>query len=290
MRRKKILVTGGAGFIGHHLCVKLSENKASEVFSLDNYSSGTKHNHIKGVQYLTGDTKNILSELNFVPDVIYHLGEYSRVEQSLAEPGKVLDFNLSGTAAIVEFCRINNSKLIYAGSSTKFGDGGKNVNKSPYGFTKSMNTELIKNYGEWYGLNYAICYFYNAYGDREIEVGEYATVVAKFKKQYLEGQPLTITLPGSQVRNFTHVSDIVTGLVLVGENCYGDGYGIGSDEEYSIIELAQLFGSQVEYLPAQLANRSMASLETDKLKSLGWTPKIKLKEHISEWKNNVKIA
>ena len=289
MQKKKILVTGGAGFIGHHLCKQLSRNKNNDVTSLDNYSSGTITNHVEDVLYINGNTKNIFRKINFVPDVMYHLGEYSRVEQSLVNPSKVLDFNIAGTAKVVEFCRKNSTKLIYAGSSTKFGDKGENINKSPYGFTKSMNAELIKNYGEWYGLNYAICYFYNAYGPREVEVGEYATVVGKFKRQYLEGQALTVVKPGSQIRNFTHVYDIISGLILVGEFGLGDGYGIGSDEEYTIDDLARLFGKKIEYLPEQLANRETATLVTTKTRNLGWYPNYSLRKYIEDWKKNVEI-
>ena len=156
----KVLVTGGAGFIGSHLCDRLVQD-GSRVTSLDNYSTGSKDNHVNGVNYINGETKNIDSLVTFAPDVIYHLGEYSRVEQSFIDVEKVWSSNKDGIFAVLQFCRKTKAKIIYAGSSTKFGDGGMGRFQSPYAWTKASNTELVENYGNWYGINYAITYFYN---------------------------------------------------------------------------------------------------------------------------------
>ena len=172
----KILVTGGAGFIGSHLCEKLSQD-GDEVFSLDNYSTGSIENHVDNVTYIKGETKNIEKLVNITPDIIYHLGEYSRVEQSFKDIENVWNTNKNGTFSVLQFCRKTKAKIVYAGSSTKFGDGGLGRSQSPYAWTKASNTELVRNYANWFGIEYAISYFYNVYGGREISTGKYATLI-----------------------------------------------------------------------------------------------------------------
>jgi UDP-glucose 4-epimerase len=273
----KILVTGGAGFVGSHLCERLSQNKNYHIFSLDNYFTGSTANHVPNVHYIVDDTRNI-HKLGFIPDMIYHLGEYSRVEQSFDDMDKVIEYNKTGTLAVLEFARKYNIRILYAGSSTKFGDNTSN--SSPYAWSKESNTQLFNNYGKWFGLNYAITYFYNVYGDREIESGKYATLIALFINKSMKGEDLTVVAPGTQLRNFTHVSDIIDGLVLVGENGVGDNYGIGSDEKFSILEIAKMFGGDITMLPARAGNRMSAEVITEKTKALGWEAKIKIKNYI----------
>lgn len=283
---KKYLVTGGAGFVGSNLCRKLIQNSDSTIYSLDNYSTGNKNNHISGIYYIEGETANVQNLIKFQPDVIFHLGEYSRVEQSFEDINKVIFYNISGTSAILEFARNNKSKLIYAGSSTKFSHGNDKNLVSPYSWTKAANTELVKKYGEWFGLDYAITYFYNVYGMNEISEGKYATLIEIFKKQMQKKQPLTVVKPGTQERNFTHVDDIVSGLILVGEKGKGDGYGIGSQETYTINEVAKLFGGPLTYLEHRKGNRSGADLLIDKTIKLGWKQKFYLEDYINELKKN----
>ena len=281
--KKIVLVTGGAGFIGSHLCEALYNSGVYEVFSLDNYFTGSEDNHIKGVTYITGNSAEIDSLIDFKPDYIYHLGEYSRVEQSFEDIELVWKFNKDGIFAVLEFCRKTKAKLIYAGSSTKFGDGGLGRSQSPYAWSKATNTELVKNYGNWYGLKYAITYFYNVYGPREISYGKYATLIALFKEKAKNKEPLTVVSPGTQKRNFTHVSDIVKGLIVVGEKGSGDEYCIGSPEKFSIIEVANLFKSEITFLPKRKGNRLDADLDDTKIKELGWRANIKLIDHINEF-------
>ncbi|HEY4520132.1 MAG TPA: NAD-dependent epimerase/dehydratase family protein [Candidatus Paceibacterota bacterium] len=278
--QKIILVTGGAGFIGSHLCRRLLED-GHRVISLDNYFTGSKDNHVSGVEYREGHTKNIATLVKESPDVIYHLGEYARVEESLKEPDIVWDLNSVGTFAVLEFWRKLKCKLIYAGSSTKFGDGGLARVATPYAWTKAANTELVKNYGAWYALPYAVTYFYNVYGEGE-RAGKYGTVVEIFRQKYVKKEPLTVVSPGTQKRNFTHVDDIMDGLVLVGEKGLGDEFGLGDEREYSILELAKLFHTDITMLPVRAGNRTGSSIDTSKARALGWSPKKRIETYISE--------
>lgn len=284
--KKRILVTGGAGFVGSHLCEKLSQNPNYEIYSLDNYFTGSETNHVPNVTYIKGDTAQISELITFYPDMIYHLGEYSRVEQSFDDIDKVWRYNKDGIFAVLEFTRKAGCKILYAGSSTKFGDGGLGRNASPYAWTKATNTELVINYGTWYNVPYAITYFYNVYGPREISSGKYATLIALFKEKMKNNEPLTIVAPGTQKRNFTHIDDIIDGLILVGEEGYGDEFGIGSSEAYSILETAQMFGGEIHMIPERKGNRMTADVMTLKTQALGWSPKKTLRGYIETLHKN----
>ena len=276
--QKTILVTGGAGFVGSHLCERLQRD-GHKVISLDNYFTGSKDNHVAGVEYREGHTKDIEKLIPETPDLIYHLGEYSRVEISLKEPAIVWDLNKDGTFGVVEFWRKKKCKLVYAGSSTKFADGGLGRVQSPYAWTKASNTELVQNYGHWYELPYAITYFYNVYGPRE-RTGKYGTVIEIFRQKRLAGEALPLNAPGTQRRIFTHVDDIVEGLIAVGEKGEGDEFGLGAEESFSILEVAHLFGGPIEMGPEVAGNRMDATLDTTKSHAIGWRAKHKLVDYI----------
>jgi|GEM_PF-38769 len=268
--RKTIVVTGGAGFVGSHLCERL-QREGHRVISLDNYFAGSRDNHVSGVEYREGHTKDIARLIPETPDLIFHLGEYSRVEQSVLEPDIVHDLNIVGTKGVVEFWKSKRCKLVYAGSSTKFGDSGAARYTSPYASTKADNTELVRETGEREGLPYAITYFYNVYGPRE-RSGVYGTVVEHFKRMYSAGSPCAVVRPGTQERNFTHVSDIVDALIRVGEKGQGDEYGLGNEKAYSIFDLAKLFGfgDNIVMFPERSGNRMTSTLDASKVRSLGW--------------------
>lgn len=286
MRIKTILVTGGAGFIGCHLCAQLSKDASNRVVSLDNYSTGSEDNHVPNVEYIKGDTKDIDSLVIFSPDIIFHLGEYSRVEQSFDDFETVWDYNKIGTFEVLQFCRKHACKVVYAGSSTKFGDGGLGRTQSPYGWTKASNTELVENFGNWFSVPYAIVYFYNAYGPREIRTGKYATLIALFAEKMRKGEPLTVVSPGEQKRNFTHVNDIIRALIMVGEQGYGDEFGIGSPEAYSVLDIAKMFGGHINMLPERRGNRMRADIITEKTKALGWSAQLSVADWIEELRQN----
>ena len=286
MSKKKILVTGGAGFVGSHLCERLAQDSNNEVYSLDNYFTGSENNHVPNVTYIKGDTKDIATLVTFTPDMVYHLGEYSRVEQSFDDIQKVWEYNKDGIFAVLEFVRKAGCKILYAGSSTKFGDGGLGRTASPYAWTKATNTELVQNYGTWFNVPYAITYFYNVYGPREIQTGKYATLIALFKEKMKNNEILTVVSPGTQKRNFTHIDDTIDALVLVGENGYGDEFGIGSGEAFTIKEVAEMYGGTIEMLPERRGNRMVAEVVSDKTRALGWAPKRKLADYIEECREN----
>lgn len=286
MKKNKILVTGGAGFVGSHLCERLAQNFNNEVYSLDNYFTGSENNHVPNVNYIRGSVVDIADLIKFSPDIVYHLGEYSRVEQSFDDIETVWRYNKDGIFAVLQFVRKAGCKIIYSGSSTKFGDNGIGKIASPYAWTKSSNTELVMNYGNWFNIPYAITYFYNVYGKREISKGKYATLIALFCEKMKLAEPLTIVSPGTQKRNFTHINDIIDGLILVGENGYGDGYGIGSPISFSINEVAKLFGGQIVMIPDRKGNRMTADVITQKTEALGWKSKYRLEDYIETLKAN----
>ncbi|HYD92918.1 MAG TPA: NAD-dependent epimerase/dehydratase family protein [Candidatus Paceibacterota bacterium] len=276
---KTVLVTGGAGFIGSHLCERLAK-EGYRVISLDNYFTGHEDNHVPGVEYRTGHTKDIAAHVPESPDLIFHLGEYSRVERSFDDIELVWDLNKTGTIAVLEFWRKRGGKLVYAGSSTKFGESGLGRDQSPYAWSKASMSDLVRNYGTWFSLPYAITYFYNVYGPRE-RAGTHGTVIEIFCQKRMRGEPLVVNAPGTQQRNFTHVHDIVSGLMLVGEKGRGDDFGIGSERAYSILEVAKLYGGEVELGPEVRGNRMGSTLDASKVRALGWEPKHNLDDYIA---------
>lgn len=283
MTKKTIVVTGGAGLIGSHLIEELVKDPNNEVISLDNYFIGQESSHIENATYITGHTKDIATLITEKPDIVYHMGEYSRIEQSFADVQTVWELNVAGTFAVLEFCRIHHCKIVYAGSSTKFADQGTGRNQSPYAWMKATNTELVQNYGTWFDLPYAITYFYNNYGARELAEGPYASVIGRFKTLMRANEPITVVAPGTQLRNFTYVKDTVRALIMIGEKGHGDGYGIGSDEAISILDLANLFTDNIEILPERPGNRMSATVETDRIKEeFGWEPSMSVRDYVKD--------
>ncbi len=219
---RTILVTGGAGFVGSNLIRALLEDPGNRVISVDNYFTGSRENHVEGAEYREGHTKDLATHVPEAVDVVYHLGEYSRVAPSLREPDVVWDLNVHGTFGVLEYWRAHKPKLIYAGSSTKFAeardDGVPGKDRAPYSWMKATNTELVHNYGRWYDLPYSVVYFYNVYGPGERAGqwdGAYGTVIETFRQAYRAGMPCTINGTGEQTRAFTHVADTVSALMIV---------------------------------------------------------------------------
>lgn len=286
---KTILVTGGAGFVGSHLCERLV-SEGHHVISLDNYFTGSKENHIDSVDYREGHTKDVERHVPEKVDIIYHLGEYSRVRQSLAEPDVVWDLNMDGTFGVLSYWKKQKCKLVYAGSSTKFvpprGDGVDGRGLAPYTWSKAVNSELVSHFSRWYGLSYVTVYFYNVYGPREL-TDKYGAIVGIFKKRTQEGKPLQVASPGTQMRCFTHIDDTIDGILLAGELGEGDGYGIGADDCCTLLDLAKMFDGEIEMLPQTKSTRSTNSVDASKVKELGWSSKKALKDYIKKIKKDL---
>ncbi|WP_239117699.1 NAD-dependent epimerase/dehydratase family protein [Paractinoplanes ferrugineus] len=283
-----LLVTGGAGFVGANLIkALLADFPAAAVVSIDNYFTGVPENHVNDprVTYLDGSTVDIAkiwAEQGLPsPEIVFHLGEYSRIVQSFDDHDLTWDFNMLGTKEVVKFASANGSKLIYAGSSSKFGNDGQDENLNPYAWTKAKNIEYIKNYSSWYGLDYAITYFYNVYGPGQITSGRYATVIGIFEDHYLRGEVLPVVSPGTQTRDFTHVDDIVRGIVLVAQKGTGDGYLLGAGHEWPILEVAKLFGVDHELVPALRGERVRGQADITRAAELGWRPTVELDSYVA---------
>ncbi len=282
---KTILVTGGAGHIGSHIIEELVKDSNNLVISLDNYFNGSTDNHIEGAKYIKGDTKDIETLISETPDIIYHLGEYARIAPSFDDVEKVFDMNTVGTFAVVKFCKNRKvGKLVYAASSTKFAQDGQERHENPYSFTKAQNVDLINNYGKWFNLPYAICYFYNAFGPREKGIGKYATLIAHFEQLYLENEKLTVVKPGTQKRNFTYVKDLAKGIILVAEKGNGDGYTLNNEKSYSIIEIAQAFGVPYELIDGYPGRLESGEAPNKARNELGWETTVDIMDYIKEFK------
>lgn len=281
---KTILVTGGAGHIGSHIIEILIKDSNNKVISLDNYFTGKLENHIDGAQYRTGHTKDIDKLIPETPDIVYHLGEYARVAPSFDDVEKVYDLNILGTFAVVNFCQKRKvGKLVYAASSTKFAIEGNGRHQNPYSFSKATNVDLINDYGRWYNLPYAICYFYNAFGPRENGIGKYATLIAKFEQTYLKGEALTVVKPGTQKRNFTYVGDLAQGIILVGEKGLGDNYALCNSKKYSVIEIAKAFGCPIKYIDGYSGRNESDTAPTKAREELGWNTTVDILDYIKEF-------
>jgi UDP-glucose 4-epimerase len=288
-----ILVTGGAGFIGSNLTKKLKETyPKSNITVLDNYFTGKPKNHIPDVEYISGNTwdaKELLAGCKF--DIVYHFGEYSRIVKSFDDIQYVIKTILYGTPIILDLCLEWNAKVIYSASSSKFGNDGKDENLSPYAWCKSKMVELIKNYSKWFGLKYEICYFYNVYGPNQIVEGDYATVIGIFEKQYKENKSLTVVTPGTQSRDFTHVEDIVEGLIKVTEQDEQNEWHLRSGKNITILEVATLFDHKWEFVPERKGERfTSKEFPSDTQEKLDWKPKHTLKNWIDKIKNENQLC
>ena len=287
-----ILVIGGAGFIGSNLIEELLKRKdIKKIYSYDDYSTGSKQNHFmsKKLEYIKGSTLKINNNIKLKKikiDFVYHFGEFSRIVPSFDYLDSCWKSNSEGTFQVLKFCLNKKSKLIYSGSSSTI---GKNKNLSPYSWTKYCNNELIKNYKQWFGLQYVIVYFYNVYGGRQLYKGPMSAVMGIFEDQYKNNKPLTVVKPGNQIRDFTHVKDIIQGTILAAYKAKNDEFHIGSGKNYSILEIAKLFNHEYVLVPERKGERFYSLAKNSKAKRvLGYKPKYELKKYIHEFKKQFK--
>ena len=260
-----IVVTGGAGFVGFNLIKRLIKKTNFQIVSIDNYSSGSKKNHIKNkrIEYINADTNNIfkiLSNKKKKIHTIFHFGEFSRIYQSFLKLDDCINSNSIGSHQVFKFCFTNNIKLVYSATSASIGNKGEDKNLSPYAFTKAKNLELLENLKKWYNLKYEIIYFYNVYGPGQIQTGSMATVIGIFEKQYTNNKPLTIVKPGSQTRRFTHIEDTIDACYFAWKKNKCRHYSISSKKKYSILQVAKLFNHRTIYLPKRPGERYASAL------------------------------
>lgn len=279
MQTKKILVTGGAGAVGSNLIERLVKD-GHKVTSWDNYSAGKVENHVAGAYYSPISTIQSLEAMVDSFDLVYHLGEYSKVVPSYEEIRNAFNYNILGSFNLLEACKKYGTPVVYAGSSTKLSYPGEL--HSPYSFFKSTIAKLVQGYGDWYGLKYNICYFYNVYGPKTDTWGnEWQTVINIFKDQKTAGIPLTITGDGTQRRDFTYVDDIVNGLVLAGDNIRNDEFQLGTGVDYSILQIAEAFDHPYEFIPARKGDRPKGLADITHTKEvLGYEPTLNVIDYI----------
>ena len=265
MQKNLLIVTGGAGFVGSNLISYLLKKTIFRIISLDNYSSGTKKNHIKNkrVKYLKSDTKNISKTLkNYKSKIhsIFHFGEFSRIYQSFLKMDECISSNTVGSHEVFNFCFSNKIKLIYSATSASIGNNGLDKNLSPYAFTKAKNLEMLENLKKWYKFKYEILYFYNVYGPNQIKTGNMATVIGIFEDQFKKNKPLSIVRPGTQSRRFTHIKDTVKACYFAWKNNKCRHYSISNKKSYSIIQVAKMFNTKLKFLPARPGERYASAL------------------------------
>ena len=279
----KALVTGGLGFIGSTLVDMLMETGDYEVTVIDNLISESSSEEHKrpDVQYWIEDIRNINQErYQDTFDVVFHLAALSRIQPSFKKPLETISIDSYGTAEVCEYARQCTAKVVYAGSSSFY--AGPYLN--PYAFAKWHGEEVCRFYAECFGLSTAIARFFNVYGKRQPETGDYATIVGIFERQYRHKELLTITGNGDQRRDFTHVDDICSALIAISKGEYkGNVFNLGTATNYSINELADLFGVPKTYIPARPgeAQTTLADISYT-VDTTGWTPTWSLEEYVSQ--------
>jgi len=279
----KILVTGGLGFVGSHLVDSLVEDghKVTVVDNLCSESSSRSYMR-KDVEYFIEDIRDLdILDLEDDYDLVYHLAALARIQPSFKNPVKYFSIDSMGTCKVLDFARKCNAKLVYAGSSSAY--AGQYLN--PYAFAKYTGEELCKMYGSVYNISTVIARFFNVYGDRQPTTGTYATVVGIFEGQTSAEEKLTVTGNGEQRRDFTHISDIVSGFKMLGQKSWqGEIFQLGTGKNYSINELAKMFGGEIEYIQKRPGEAWTTLADYSEMKTAtGWVPEVDIEDYVKNW-------
>ena len=278
-----IIVTGGVGFVGTNL-VKRLHNEGHKVIVIDDYSIGKVENQIEGVRYLPMNVEQIDFIKGDEVDICFHLAALSRIQPSFENPSEFFRVNTSGTEAVCDWARKWNVKVVYSGSSSQWHDPFQ----SPYAMYKKLGEDVCKMYKKVFGTNIEIARFYNVYGPGEITEGKWAAVIGKWRGQIEQNYPITIVGDGEQRRDFTHIDDIVDGLIKIafGTETHEDAWELGTGFNYSLNEVAKLFVEKFNAVKVYMTNERGNYRETkrennDAIQRLGWQPVDRLKEYIN---------
>ena len=288
-KKNKIVVTGGAGFVGTNLIKILLKKTKYRIISIDNYSSGKKSNHIKHtrVKYIKGKTVDISKFIKNQKEIktVFHFGEFARIYQSFLQMNECIDSNSVGSNAVFNFCLKSKIKLIYSATSASLGNHGNDRNLSPYAFSKSKNLEILENLKKWFNLKYEVIYFYNVYGPYQICEGQMSTVIGIFEDHYKKGKPLPVVRPGTQSRRFTHIDDTINICYLAWKKNLCRHYSIANKKTFSVIEVAQMFKSKIKLLPKRPGERYASALINKNLsnKIYKYFGKINLKSYVKNF-------
>tara|TARA_Y100000591_G_scaffold88788_1_gene74996 strand:- start:381 stop:1265 length:885 start_codon:yes stop_codon:yes gene_type:complete len=289
MIKKKIIITGGAGFVGTNLIRYLLKKTSYKIISIDNYSSGSKKNHIKNsrVNYIKSETANIFKLIKNPKEIVclFHFGEFARIYQSFLKMNECISSNSIGSNTIFNFCLKNKIKLIYSATSASLGNKGSDKNLSPYAFSKAKNLEILENLKKWFNFKYEVIYFYNVYGPNQICTGSMATVIGIFEEHFKRGKPLPVVKPGTQSRRFTHIDDTVKICYLAWKKNLNRHYSISSKKSFTILEVARLFKTKIKFLPNRAGERYVSALVNSNLsnKIYRYYGSINLKEYIKNF-------
>tara|TARA_R110002012_G_scaffold1914_2_gene9244 strand:- start:492 stop:1364 length:873 start_codon:yes stop_codon:yes gene_type:complete len=287
---KKILVTGGLGFIGYNLVNRLLEEGNTNITVIDNLSSDSSNinNKHNGVKYIIDDINNLenikYKDLDF--DIIFHLAALARIQPSFEDPISYFKSNVMGTVQVCELARRCNAKIVYAASSSAY--GGPKLN--PYAFAKYTGEEILSMYSKLYDISTVSARFFNVYGDRQPTKGTYATLIGIFERQYKFDQPLTITGDGEQRRDFTHVYDICDGLICLSDHEFiGNIFNLGTGTNFSVNEIASMFNTKTMYIPSRPGEARITLADISETQRYGYAPKQSIESYIIQYTNKFHV-